>query len=110
MPDQIAYTDFKALDLVVGTVLSVEDHPNADKLFVLQVDIGEEEPRQLLAGLRGYYAAEELQGRQLVVLANLQPAVMRGMESQGMLLAAQEGETVAIISPEKPLAPGSKVS
>jgi methionyl-tRNA synthetase len=109
MPDTVSYNDFKALDLVVGTVVSVEDHPNADKLFVLKVDLGEEQPRQLLAGLKGYYTADELQGRQLVVVANLDPVMLRGMESQGMLLAAQEGETVAIVSPEKPLAPGSKV-
>jgi methionyl-tRNA synthetase len=109
MADMISYADFKKLDLVVGTITSVEPHPNADRLYVLKVDLGEEAERQLVAGLKGYYEPEELTGKQLVVVANLEPANLRGMESCGMLLAAQEGEVVAVVSPEKPLAPGSKV-
>jgi len=105
----VSYADFKKLELVVGTVTAVEPHPNADKLYVLKVDLGEDTERQLVAGLKPYYTAEELTGKQLVVVANLQPAVLRGVESNGMLLAAQEGETVAVVSPDKLLAPGSKV-
>jgi len=93
---------------VVGTVKSVEPHPNADKLYVMKVDLGGEE-RQLVAGLKPYYTAEELNGKQLVVVANLEPAVLRGVESQGMLLAAQEGDDVVIVSPERPMKPGAKV-
>jgi methionyl-tRNA synthetase len=109
MAETIAYADFQKLDLVVGTVTSVEPHPNADKLYVLKVDLGEETERQLVAGLKPYYTPEALAGRQIVVVANLEPATLRGMESQGMLLAGQTGDVVAVLSPEKPLAPGSKV-
>jgi methionyl-tRNA synthetase len=105
----VPFNEFKKLNLVVGTVASVEPHPNADKLYVLKVDLGEAEPRTLVAGLKPYYEADDLQGKQLVVVANLEPANLRGVESRGMLLAAQEGETVVVISPEKPLAPGSRV-
>ena len=83
----VTFDEFKKLDLVVGTVKSVQPHPNADKLYVLEVDLGEEQPRTLVAG----------------------PKAMRGIESRGMLLAAQEGDRVVIIAPEAPLAPGSKV-
>jgi methionyl-tRNA synthetase len=109
MAETITYADFQKLDLVVGTVTSVEPHPNADKLYVLKVDLGEETERQLVAGLKPYYTPEALAGRQIVVVANLEPATLRGMESQGMLLAGQTGDVVAVLSPEKPLAPGSKV-
>jgi methionyl-tRNA synthetase len=109
MAETIAYADFQKLDLVVGTVTSVEPHPNADKLYVLKVDLGEETERQLVAGLKPYYTPEALAGRQIVVVANLEPATLRGVESQGMLLAGQTGDVVAVLSPEKPLAPGSKV-
>ncbi|MFO7900278.1 MAG: hypothetical protein R6V58_14610 [Planctomycetota bacterium] len=109
MTDMVSFEDFKKLELVVGTVTSVEEHPNADKLYVLKVDLGEAEERTLVAGLKPYYPADELQGKQLVVVANLAPATLRGVESRGMLLAAQEGDTVVIISPETPLSPGSKV-
>jgi len=108
MADMVSFNDFKKVELVVGTVKSVEPHPNADKLYVMKVDLGGEE-RQLVAGLKPYYTAEELNGKQLVVVANLEPAVLRGVESQGMLLAAQEGDDVVIVSPERPMKPGAKV-
>lgn len=104
----ISFNEFKRLELVVGTVTSVEPHPNADKLYVLKVNIGTEE-RQLVAGLKQYYEPGQLDGKQLVIVANLEPAKLRGIESQGMLLAAQSGEEVVIVSPERPLPPGSKV-
>ena len=104
----ISFADFKNVDLRVARITSVEDHPDADKLYVLKVDLGGEE-RQLVAGLRPHYTAEQLQGRQIVVVANLEPAVLRGVESQGMLLAAGEGDTVSILQPDTDMAPGSKV-
>ncbi|MFW6158802.1 MAG: hypothetical protein ACOC8E_05530 [Planctomycetota bacterium] len=109
MPETVSFEEFKKLELVIGTVRSVEEHPNADKLYVLKVDLREAEERTLVAGLKPYYEPDELEGKQLVVVANLEPATLRGVESRGMLLAAQEGDTVVIISPEKPLVPGSKV-
>lgn len=104
----LSFEDFKKIELRIGRVVSVEDHPNADKLYVMKVDLGNEE-RQLVAGLKKYYTANQLQGRLIVVVANLEPAVLRGVESQGMLLAAEHGDEVVIISPERPLPPGSKV-
>jgi methionyl-tRNA synthetase len=104
----ISFAEFKRMELVVGTVTSVEAHPNADKLYVLRVNLGAEE-RQLVAGLKGYYTPEQLTGKQIVVVANLQPAKLRGLESRGMLLAAESGGEVVIISPERPLPPGAKV-
>lgn len=105
----ISIDEFRQLDLRVGTVQSAEVHPRADKLIVLQVDLGGGERRQLVAGLRGHYAPEALVGRQIVVVANLAPAVLRGVESQGMLLAAQDGERVVLLGPDTAVTPGAPV-
>lgn len=88
----IEITDFAKVDLRVGEVRSAERIPKADKLLLLTVDIGEEKPRQILAGIAQYYEPESLVGRKIVVVANLKPRKMRGYESQGMLLAASVGE------------------
>ena len=88
----IEITDFAKIDLRVGEVRSAERIPKADKLLLLTVDIGEEKPRQILAGIAQYYAPEQLVGRKIVVVANLKPRKLRGHESQGMLLAASVGE------------------
>lgn len=87
------------LDLRVGKVLSVEDHPDADKLYILSVDLGDEK-RQLVAGLKGYYTSNDLLGKDLVILCNLQPAKLRGIESYGMLLAAEDREIVSVLLAE----------
>ena len=88
----IEITDFAKIDLRVGEVRSAERIPKADKLLLLTVDIGEEKPRQILAGIAQYYEPENLVGRKIVVVANLKPRKLRGYESQGMLLAASVGE------------------
>jgi methionyl-tRNA synthetase len=88
----IEITDFTKIDLRVGEVRSAERIPKADKLLLLTVDIGEEKPRTILAGIAQYYEPETLVGRKIVVVANLKPRKMRGHESQGMLLAASVGE------------------
>ena len=101
--------DFRGIDLRVATVLAAEAHPNADRLLVLQIDLGGER-RQLVAGIRAHYQPEQLVGKQIVVVANLEPATLRGVESQGMLLAASDADgRLAIVSPEKPVAPGATV-
>ena len=105
----ISFQEFQKVEMKVGRVLSVEDHPNANKLMVLRVDVGEEAPRTLVAGLKQYYKNEDLAGKLIVVVTNLEPAKLRGIESNGMLLAAQEGSTVCFLTPEKPVAPGSPV-
>jgi methionine--tRNA ligase beta chain len=105
----ISIDEFRKIELKVGTVRSAEPHPNADKLVVLQVDLGAEQ-RQICAGIRNHYTPEELVGRQIVVVANLETARLRGLESQGMLLAASDGERVILLTPEKPVEAGSRVS
>jgi len=88
----IEITDFVKIDLRVGEVLTAERIPKADKLLLLSVDLGEEKPRQILAGIAQYYPPEQLIGRKIAVVANLKPRKLRGYESQGMLLAASVGE------------------
>jgi methionine--tRNA ligase beta chain len=104
----ITIDQFRELELKVGTVTSAEPHPNADRLVVLRVDLGGEE-RQIVAGIRAYYAPETLVGRQIVVVANLEPATLRGVQSQGMLLAASSGERVVLVRPDEPVAAGAPV-
>jgi methionyl-tRNA synthetase len=105
----ISIDDFRKIELKIATIRSVEPHPNADRLLVLQVDLGSEQ-RQICAGIRNHYAPEDLIGKQIVVVANLETAKLRGMESQGMLLAASDDGRVVILNPESPVQPGSKVS
>jgi methionine--tRNA ligase beta chain len=101
--------DFQRLDLRVATVVAAELHPNADRLLVLRVDLGGEE-RQIVAGIRGNYEPSSLLGKQIVVVANLDTAKLRGVESQGMLLAARDGDRVVLMTPDSPVVAGSKVS
>lgn len=105
----ISIQEFKKVELKVGKVLSVDDHPDADKLLILRVDLGEERPRTLVAGLRQYYSPDELEGKLLVVVTNLEPARLRGVQSDGMMLAAQDGDNVVLLTVERDVAPGSKV-
>lgn len=107
----IQYDDFAKIQLRVGTVLECKGHPNADKLLVLQVDLGDEK-RQICAGLKQHYQPEQLVGKQIILVANLAARQMRGEVSQGMLLAATDPQTgkVIVVTPSEPVAPGSKVS
>ncbi|MCA1813321.1 MAG: methionine--tRNA ligase, partial [Halobacteriales archaeon] len=107
-PDRITLAEFQRVQLRVGVVRSVEPHPKADKLYVLKVDIGGEE-RQLVAGLRAHVTPEELLGRHVVVVANLEPANLRGVESQGMLLAAELDGKVVPLTTQGDIGPGAKV-
>ncbi|MBN2578445.1 MAG: hypothetical protein JXB10_05590 [Pirellulales bacterium] len=108
MKPTIAYDDFAKLDLRIATVLSARPHPNADKLMLLQVRFGEEE-KQIIAGIRPHYQPEELAGRQVVVLVNLEEAMLRGEESHGMLLAAGDPQGVVLIRPDRECEPGAVV-
>jgi methionine--tRNA ligase beta chain len=99
----------RALDLRVARVLEAKAHPNADRLLVLLVDAGEPMPRQLVAGIAGKYGLEELPGRPIVIVANLQPAKLRGEISQGMLLAAEDERGLGLLlAPDAP--PGTSVA
>lgn len=109
--DIITIDDFLKIKLRVGKVIEAHDHPNADRLIVLRVDLGDE-VRQVCAGLRGHYAAEDLVGKNLILVANLAPRNMRGLESQGMLLAASGSDhaQVIVLTTDSDIAPGSSVS
>ena len=106
----ITIEQFRNLELRVGTVRAAEPHPNADRLLVLRVDLGGEE-RQLVAGIRAHYDPAVLVGRQVVVVANLEPAKLRGVESQGMVLAAADEGTnrVVLLRPDETVAAGAVV-
>ena len=108
MADMISLNEFARVDLRMATVKTAEVHPKADKLLVLHVDLGGEE-RQLVAGIRAQYRPEELIGRQVVVVANLAPATLRGIESRGMVLAAADGDRVVLLNSDEPVTPGSQV-
>jgi methionyl-tRNA synthetase len=122
----IPYELFAKLDLRVATVVRAEPHPNADKLLKLTLDDGTPAGRQVCAGIKAWYAPEQLVGRQVVIVANLEPRMLRGEVSQGMVLAAsdlRDGAApaadakpgadlrdVIVVTVEKPVKPGSKVS
>jgi len=109
----IAFDDFTKLDLRIAKVLEVSDHPNADKLICLKIDLGDEQ-RQIIAGLKPYMDCRRLEGKTIVVAANLEPRKMRGMESNGMLLAATfeaEGrENVVCLTTDGDVPAGATVS
>jgi len=88
------------LDLKVAQITEVKDHPKADRLFILEIDLGKEK-RQLVAGLKGYYSKNELLNKKIIVVVNLQPAVLRGIRSEGMLLAAEDKGKVGLLTAEK---------
>ena len=100
--------DFKKIELKIAQIKDVQDHPNADKLYVLTVDVGDK-TKQIVAGIKRSYAKEELLGKLVVLVDNLDPAVLRGVESQGMLLAASDDAGVCILSPLRPVKLGSIV-
>ena len=106
----IQYDDFAKVQLRVATVVACNPHPNADKLLVLQIDLGTER-RQICAGLRQHYQPEQLVGKQIIVVANLAPRTMRGEVSQGMLLAATDAATgrVIVLAPAEQVGAGSEV-
>ncbi|MBS0196552.1 MAG: methionine--tRNA ligase subunit beta [Planctomycetes bacterium] len=116
---QITFDEFAKVDLRVAKILKAEPHPNADKLYKLQLDDGSGMPRQICAGIRQAYTAEELVGKSIIIVANLAPRILRGEESRGMLLAAsnvpkdaaaETVRTVVILTPLSDIAPGAIVS
>ncbi len=136
--ETISFNDFTKVELRTAKVLEVVPHPDADRLYLLQIEGGpapaaepaessespenaegaesaapsapRPERRQIVAGIREHYTPEELVGRTIVVVWNLAPAKLRGQESQGMLLAVQDGDTVSVLTPDRPVSPGGRVS
>jgi methionyl-tRNA synthetase len=105
----ISFDDFKKLELKIARIKEAAEHPNADKLLLLKLDIDGEE-RRVVAGIKRSYRPEDLIGKKVVAVTNLQPATIRGEESQGMILAASNEETLTLLTPDKDIAAGSKVS
>ncbi|MCE4608349.1 MAG: methionine--tRNA ligase subunit beta [Caldisphaeraceae archaeon] len=108
--ERIDFSDFSKVDLRVGRVIKAEEVPNSRKLLKLLVDLGSEQ-RQILAGIKKWYRAEELVGKLVIVVFNLKPKLMGGMESQGMILATPCGndQKPVLLTTEVPVEPGSKV-
>lgn len=104
----VSYDDFKKLDIRVALIESVERVPKADKLYKLSITLGDEK-RTLVAGLAEQYKADELKGKKIVILANLEPRKLRGILSEGMLLAAVDGDIVSVLTPDKNIPPGAKI-
>lgn len=110
--EYIAYDDFAKLTLKTGKVLECVKAENAEKLYILQVDLGEEKPRQIVSSLVDYYSAEALVGKEIVVLANLKPVKMRGHRSEGMLLCAetQDSSVCVLLKPEASVPCGTAIT
>jgi len=105
----ISFDDFKRAEIKIGTILSAEPVPDTDKLLRLEVDFGEETPRQILSGIAEYVVPTDLIGRQFPFITNLEPRVIRGQVSNGMMLAVGEGNTFALLSPTRFVDPGSHI-
>lgn len=108
--DLISFDDFKKVSMKIGKVLEVADHPNADKLYVLKVDIGGE-VRTVVAGIKKYYPDKDLLvGKNVVVVVNLSPREIRGIKSEGMLLASSNNDELTLLTTDKNIPAGSIVS
>lgn len=108
--DYISYDDFAKLKIAIGTIVQVEVVPAADKLLKLTVDVGETTPRQILSAIREYISdPDTLVGKQCPFLINLAPRTIRGLESQGMILAMGDAELLTLLHPSAPVAPGIMV-
>ena len=108
MEEIVSFEEFKNIQIKTAKIKEVREHPQADKLYVLIIDTGSEE-KQIVAGIKNFYSPDALVGRNIVIIDNLAPAVIRGVESQGMLLASQDSNGISIISPDRDISAGSPV-
>ncbi len=104
----VTIEDFRKLELRIGEIKEVNDHPDADRLYVIIVDLGDK-TKQVVAGIKNSYQKEDLVGKQVVVVDNLESALLRGIESQGMILAASDETGITIITPHRRVKLGSIV-
>lgn len=107
MKDEISIDDFAKIDIRIGTILAAERVPETDKLIKCTVDLGEEEPRTIVSGVAHLRDPEALVGKQVPYIANLAPRTIKGVESNGMLLAVGDGETFALLHPDNDVPPGT---
>ena len=120
----VSIEDVKKLEIKVAKVLDVNLHPGADRLYVVKISLGAVESkdettgeivstpevREIVAGIRPYYTPEELVGKQVIVLINLEPAIIRGVQSNGMLLAVKDGDKLSVLTVDRPIKDGSRIS
>jgi methionine--tRNA ligase beta chain len=104
----ITLEEFKKLEIKIGQIKSVRDHPNADKLYCIAIDVGGAE-KQIVAGIKAYYQPADLIGKKIVVVNNLEPAVIRGEKSEAMLLAASDSKGISVLIPDRDCETGSLV-
>jgi methionine--tRNA ligase beta chain len=104
----VTLDDFKKVELRTAKILDAQEIPGADRLWKLSIDVGSEK-KEIVAGVKQFYAREALIGRTIVVVNNLAPTVIRGVESRGMLLAAKDGAALSLLSADKDLPPGSVI-
>ena len=107
----VSFKEFSRIDMKVGKILDAKDHPDADKLLILTVDLGEGKKRTVVAGLKQFYKKEDLRGKKAVFVTNLAPITLRGVQSEAMILAAvtKNDAEVTIIQPQKDVKEGTKV-
>lgn len=104
----ISFEEFNKLDIRIGTILEAEPVPNTDKLLKLKVDLGNEQ-REMVAGIADEYKPEDIKGKQVPILANLEPRTIKGIESQGMILAIDIDGKATLLFPDKKVPNGSKI-
>ncbi len=111
MKEKIDYEDFSKVEFKIGVILECVKHPNADRLLVFQIDVGEEKPRQIISSIAEFYKPEDVIGKRVVVVTNLKKAKFRGMESDGMLVCASlpDDEDVELLTITKDFPGGTKV-
>lgn len=108
-PVYITIEDFQKVEIRVGTVIEVKVVEGADKLYILSVDLGEDRPRQILSGIREFVTPDDLLNKQFPFITNLAPRMLRGHESQGMILAGSDDNGLALFNPSKPLTNGTRL-
>ena len=106
--DKISFKEWQRMDIRVGKILEVKDHPEADKLYVLKVGFGEFD-RWAVTSLKEYYKKEELEGKKFVFLVNLEPRTFKGVKSECMILAAVKGKECVLLRPEKEIEKGTRI-
>ena len=111
MSETISFNDWQKLDLRAGEIVKVEEIANANKLYKLEVDVGEGKNRILVAGLKKHYKKEDLVGKRCIIFCNLEPRIMKGIKSEGMILASvnEDESKVILIQPESDIETGSRV-